>query len=124
MRAGSPPLGQASVYPKCANVVTRPCGTWALIQSGLSANPSRKGETIVARARFIQLAGVGLLLAAAIQISLTIYVRMMISARVAIPVYSLRPAQIVVSAALLLGIVALVVAQETIWAGSATSALG
>ncbi|MGZ3603026.1 MAG: hypothetical protein ACXVDF_24185, partial [Ktedonobacterales bacterium] len=41
----------------------------------------------------------------------------------AIPLYSLKPLQAIISAALLTGLIALLVAQETTWAGSATSAL-
>lgn len=66
----------------------------------------------MARTRFIRLAGGGLLLAAAIQIFLTLYVRVMIYARVAMPYYNLQPLQAIVSAALLISLIALVVAQE------------
>ena len=62
----------------------------------------------MARTRFIRLAGVGLLLAAAIQIFLTsgIFVS------TAIAIYNLKPFQAIISAALLTGLIALVVAQE------------
>ncbi len=70
--------------------------------------PPMKGGTIVARTRFIQAAGVGLLLAAAIQTFLMsrIYVWM------AIPLDNLKPLQAIIPAAVIIGLVALIVAQE------------
>ncbi len=70
--------------------------------------PPMKGGTIMARTRFIQAAGVGLLLAAAIQIFLI----SRIYGWMAIPLNNLKPLQAIVAAALIIGLIALIVAQE------------
>lgn len=74
----------------------------------LTVGASKEKGTIVARTRFIRLAGGGLLLAAAIEIVFT----SLINARLVTTLYNLGPLQAIVSVALLTGLIALIVAQE------------